>query len=72
MFVTEGFTGNIALKTAEGTAKQIGQYMREAISQSWLARLGFLLARKRLPRACATRWIPAASTARSFSALTAS
>ena len=24
--VTEGFTGNIALKTAEGTAKQIGQY----------------------------------------------
>jgi glycerol-3-phosphate acyltransferase PlsX len=26
--VTEGFTGNIALKTAEGTAKQIGQYLR--------------------------------------------
>ena len=29
MVVTEGFTGNIALKTAEGTAKQIGEYLRE-------------------------------------------
>jgi phosphate acyltransferase len=26
--VTEGFTGNIALKTAEGTAKQVGSYLR--------------------------------------------
>ena len=34
VFVTEGFTGNIALKTAEGTAKQIAQYMREAMSHS--------------------------------------
>ena len=32
VFVTEGFTGNIALKTAEGTARQLGQYMREAMS----------------------------------------
>ena len=29
--VTEGFTGNIALKTAEGTAKQMAQYLREAL-----------------------------------------
>ena len=28
--VTEGFTGNIALKTAEGTAKQIGEYLQRA------------------------------------------
>ena len=27
--VTEGFAGNIALKTAEGTAKQIGGYLRD-------------------------------------------
>ncbi len=45
VIVTEGFTGNIALKTAEGTAKQIGQYMRDAMSRSWLSRLGYLLAR---------------------------
>ena len=28
MVVTEGFAGNIALKTAEGTARQIGGYLR--------------------------------------------
>ena len=44
VFVTEGFTGNIALKTAEGTAKQIGQYMREAMSHNWLSRLGYFIA----------------------------
>ena len=26
--VTEGFTGNIALKTAEGTARQISAYLQ--------------------------------------------
>jgi phosphate acyltransferase len=46
VFVTEGFTGNIALKTAEGTARQLGQYMRDAMSYSLMSRLGFLLARK--------------------------
>jgi glycerol-3-phosphate acyltransferase PlsX len=45
VFVTEGFTGNIALKTAEGTAKQISQWMRDAMNNSWLSRLGYLLAR---------------------------
>ncbi len=43
--VTEGFAGNIALKTAEGTAKQFGQYLRSAMSRTWTARLGYLLAR---------------------------
>ena len=28
--VTDGFTGNIALKTAEGTAKLVGQFLRDA------------------------------------------
>src|SRR5512143_1394849 len=42
--VTDGYTGNIALKTAEGTAKQIGQYMRAAMGRSLLARLGAVLA----------------------------
>ena len=42
--VTDGFTGNIALKTAEGTAKQIGAYLRAAMGRSFLARLGSVLA----------------------------
>ena len=42
--VTDGFTGNIALKTAEGTAKQIGEYFRAAIGRSLLARIGAVLA----------------------------
>lgn len=45
VIVTEGFAGNIALKTAEGTARQIAQYLRSAISRSWQAKLGYLLAR---------------------------
>src|SRR3990172_5532224 len=32
--VTEGFAGNIALKTAEGTARQIASYLREALGQN--------------------------------------
>jgi glycerol-3-phosphate acyltransferase PlsX len=43
--VVEGFSGNIALKTAEGTARQIGEYLRAAMSRTWRARIGYLLAR---------------------------
>jgi len=43
--VTEGFTGNIALKTAEGTATQIRTYLREAMGRSLISKLGYLLAR---------------------------
>lgn len=43
--VTEGFSGNIALKTAEGTARQMGEYMRNAMSRSLSARIGYLFAR---------------------------
>src|ERR1700689_2948482 len=44
--VTEGFAGNIALKTAEGTARQLGEYLRAAMSRTWRAKLGYLLARE--------------------------
>jgi glycerol-3-phosphate acyltransferase PlsX len=43
--VTEGFAGNIALKTAEGTARQIGQYLKTAMSRTLLTKLGYVLAR---------------------------
>ncbi len=42
--VTEGFAGNIALKAAEGTARQITGYIREAVENSLLAKIGFFLA----------------------------
>src|SRR5208282_3759118 len=45
VLVTEGFAGNIALKTAEGTARQIGEYLKGAMSRSLGARIGYLLAR---------------------------
>lgn len=48
--VTEGFSGNIALKTAEGTAKQIAEYLRSAMSRTMMARLGYLLARSAFSR----------------------
>lgn len=44
--VTEGFAGNIALKSAEGTARQFGQYLRSAMNRTLAARLGYLLARQ--------------------------
>ncbi len=44
--VTEGFTGNIALKTAEGTAKQLASYLRSAMSATLMSRIGYLFARK--------------------------
>ncbi|RMD62927.1 MAG: phosphate acyltransferase PlsX [Alphaproteobacteria bacterium] len=43
--VTDGFTGNIALKTAEGTAMLINEYMRRTFKSSLLAGFGYLLAR---------------------------
>lgn len=43
--VSEGFAGNIALKTAEGTARQIAGYLREAMGRTLMARIGYLFAR---------------------------
>src|ERR1700726_3090099 len=43
--VTEGFAGNIALKTAEGTARQLGQYLKSAMTRTLLSKLGYILAR---------------------------
>lgn len=45
VIVSEGFCGNIALKAAEGTARQISEFLREALSRRWLSKIGYLLAR---------------------------
>ena len=42
--VTEGFTGNIALKTAEGTAKQVAAYLKLVLSRTIMSKLGAVLA----------------------------
>jgi glycerol-3-phosphate acyltransferase PlsX len=44
--VTEGFAGNIALKTAEGTARQMAGYLTSAMTRTLRAKLGYLLARE--------------------------
>ena len=49
--VTDGFTGNIALKTAEGTAKICGDYIKQALTSSLLARIGGCLARVAIKKA---------------------
>ena len=45
VIVSEGFTGNVALKVAEGTARQIVDVLRTEISKSWIARIGCWLSR---------------------------
>ena len=42
--VTDGFTGNIALKTAEGTARLIRTYLKDAFNSSLISKSGALLA----------------------------
>ena len=43
--VTDGFTGNIALKTAEGASRLIYTTLKTAIENSFTAKIGYLLAR---------------------------
>lgn len=50
VIVTDGFTGNIALKTGEGTASLISSLLREAFEYSPLSRLAALLALTSLKR----------------------
>jgi glycerol-3-phosphate acyltransferase PlsX len=44
VIVTDGFTGNVALKTAEGTAKLVTHFLRSALTRSVFGRLGAVLA----------------------------
>ena len=46
--VTDGFTGNVAIKTAEGTSRLYTNFLAGAFKRSWLSRLGYLLARPAL------------------------
>ena len=50
VIVTNGFTGNIALKTAEGASRFMTGLLRESFRSSMMARLGYLLSRRALTR----------------------
>jgi len=50
VIVTDGFNGNIALKTGEGTAKLISDFMREAFNATFLSKIAALLALSSLKR----------------------
>ncbi len=57
VMVADGFTGNVALKTLEGTARYMAQQLRGVIASSPAARFGALLQRGHL-RSLATRLDP--------------
>lgn len=46
--VTDGFTGNVALKTAEGVARMFATFMRQAFTSTLFSKIGYVLAKKPL------------------------
>ena len=50
VFVSDGFTGNMVLKTLEGTAKVMGTMLKEEISSSLGGKIGYLFMRKNMNR----------------------
>jgi glycerol-3-phosphate acyltransferase PlsX len=44
VFVCDGFVGNVALKTMEGMASALGQFLKNEIEKSVMAKLGVLFA----------------------------
>lgn len=50
VLVTDGFTGNIVLKSVEGTAKAFGKALKEEIAASFGGKIGYLFMRKNLKK----------------------
>ncbi len=50
VIVTDGFTGNVALKTGEGTASLIREFLRQAFKATYLSKVAALLAQASLRR----------------------
>ena len=50
VIVTDGFTGNIALKTGEGTAKLVGTLLKDAFANSIMSKFAAVLAMTSLKR----------------------
>ena len=71
VIVTDGFSGNIALKTMEGTARFVTDLLRRAFANSIRSKIGFLISRPATAAAAATISIPTTTMAPSSSASTA-
>ena len=69
--VCDGFSGNIALKTAEGTARFVADLLKRAFRSSVRSKLGFLIS-KPATELLRDHLDPNNQTARSFSGSTAS
>ena len=63
--VADGFSGNIALKTAEGVARLLSSFLRRSFTSSILSKLGYLLARSSM-KELRRKLIQAVITARFF------
>ena len=50
VFVTDGYTGNAMIKSVEGTAALIGEFLKEAFNYTFLSRVGALFALTSLRR----------------------
>ncbi len=50
VYVADGFTGNLILKTAEGTAKLIGHFLKSSLSATTFGKIGYLFARRNLKK----------------------
>ena len=61
VIVTEGFAGNIALKAAEGTARQMAELLRAAMSADLAVTRSAICFARGAFNACGKRWIPAKS-----------
>ena len=48
--VSDGFVGNVALKTSEGVAQMIGAFLKQELSRSWFTKLGALCVMPALKR----------------------
>ena len=50
IIITDGFTGNVCMKTMEGTAKAMAKMLKEEIKASLGGKIGYLFMRKNLAR----------------------
>ena len=46
VIIADGFSGNVSLKTAEGTALLVTSYLKKALSSSLSSKIGYLFARR--------------------------
>ena len=46
VIIADGFSGNISLKTAEGTARLVTHYLKKALTSSILSKIGYLFAKR--------------------------